>query len=48
MSQEVKTSSIKGGEFLIRSTDPQEIFIPEQFDEEQKMIFGLIKKLKIK
>ena len=39
MSTETKTtSSIKGGEFLIRETDPQEIFIPEQLDEEQKMI----------
>ncbi|MEM7162912.1 MAG: acyl-CoA dehydrogenase family protein [Bacteroidota bacterium] len=39
MSTETKTTdSIKGGEFLIRETNPQEIFIPEQFDEEQKMI----------
>ena len=39
MSTETKTTdSIKGGEFLIRETHPQEIFIPEQFDEEQRMI----------
>ena len=30
--------AIKGGEFLIRETDPQDIFIPEEFDEEQQMI----------
>lgn len=28
----------KGGEFLIKSSDHQNIFIPEHFDEEQKMI----------
>ncbi len=31
-------SAIKGGEFLIRETDAQEIFIPEEFSEEQKMM----------
>jgi alkylation response protein AidB-like acyl-CoA dehydrogenase len=30
--------AIKGGEFLIRETQAQEIFIPEQWNEEQKMI----------
>jgi alkylation response protein AidB-like acyl-CoA dehydrogenase len=30
--------AIKGGEFLIRETQAQEIFIPEEFNEEQKMI----------
>lgn len=30
--------TIKGGEFLIKETNPQDVFIPEQFDEEQKMI----------
>jgi len=29
---------IKGGEFLIRKTSPSEIFIPENWTEEQKMI----------
>ncbi|MFT6167603.1 MAG: alkylation response protein AidB-like acyl-CoA dehydrogenase [Vicingaceae bacterium] len=29
---------IKGGEFLIKETEANEIFIPEQYDEEQKMI----------
>ncbi|MCW5910545.1 MAG: acyl-CoA dehydrogenase family protein [Cyclobacteriaceae bacterium] len=31
-------STIKGGEFLIRETQAQEVFIPEDFNEEQKMI----------
>jgi alkylation response protein AidB-like acyl-CoA dehydrogenase len=30
--------AIKGGEFLIRETQAHEIFIPEDFNEEQKMI----------
>lgn len=29
---------IKGGEFLIRETEPQHVFIPEEWDEEQKMM----------
>ncbi len=29
---------IKGGEFLIKETKPENIFIPEDFDEEQRMI----------
>jgi alkylation response protein AidB-like acyl-CoA dehydrogenase len=31
-------NAIKGGEFLIRETTAQEIFIPEEWNEEQKMI----------
>src|SRR5688572_32003526 len=30
--------SIRGGEFLVRETKAREIFIPEEFNEEQKMI----------
>lgn len=33
-----KKYSIKGGEFLIRETHCQEVFIPEEFTEEQKMM----------
>jgi alkylation response protein AidB-like acyl-CoA dehydrogenase len=33
-----KKKAIKGGEFLIRETQASEIFIPEEFNEEQKMI----------
>ncbi|WP_256003716.1 acyl-CoA dehydrogenase family protein [Pedobacter deserti] len=31
-------NTIKGGEFLISETPWQDVFIPEEFDEEQKMI----------
>jgi len=31
-------TAIKGGEFLIRETEAHEIFIPEEWSEEQKMI----------
>src|SRR5690554_38547 len=33
-----KKKSIRGGEFLIRETSPSEIFIPEEWSEEHKMI----------
>ncbi|MCD4736530.1 MAG: acyl-CoA dehydrogenase family protein, partial [Bacteroidales bacterium] len=33
-----KNDIIKGGEFLIKETDSADIFIPEEVDEEQKMI----------
>ncbi|MCE7862150.1 MAG: acyl-CoA dehydrogenase [Bacteroidetes bacterium CHB5] len=35
---EATKRAIKGGEFLIRETQAQEVFIPEDFTEEQKMI----------
>ena len=39
MEASVRTNSaIKGGEFLIRETQASEIFIPEEFNEEQLMI----------
>ncbi len=31
-------AALKGGEFLIKETDANDIFIPEQFNEEQQMI----------
>lgn len=34
----VKSRSIKGGEFIIRETPCEDVFIPEEFDEEQLMI----------
>ncbi len=34
----IKTRTIKGGEFIIRETACEDIFIPEEFDEEQLMI----------
>ncbi len=36
--EEAKKEAIKGGEFLIRETAANEIFIPEEWNEEQKMI----------
>ena len=34
----VRPSVLKGGEFLIKDATPQETFIPEEVNEEQKMI----------
>ncbi len=34
----VKSAVLKGGEFLIRDTQPEEVFIPEELNEEQLMI----------
>jgi len=34
----VQTDVLKGGEFLIRETQPEDVFIPEDFNEEQLMI----------
>ena len=33
-----KNAVIKGGEFLIKEVEIEDIFIPEEFDEETKMI----------
>jgi len=39
MNTAVETKkAIKGGEFLIRDTEAHEVFIPEEFSEEQRMI----------
>ncbi|MBS1575732.1 MAG: acyl-CoA dehydrogenase family protein [Bacteroidetes bacterium] len=39
MSTEIKkTTSLKGGEWLVKQSSPFETFIPEEFTEEQKMI----------
>ena len=37
-TEKSKTKVLKGGEFLIKETDPQLVFIPEEFSEEQKMM----------
>src|ERR1044071_8921192 len=39
MSTATSTQAIKGGEFLIREIPADEIFIPEEFNEEQRMIY---------
>ena len=38
MSVLTEKKSIKGGEFIVRETEYQEVFIPEEFSEEQKMM----------
>ena len=35
---EKNTAAIKGGEFLIKETNPQDVFIPAEFNEEQEMM----------
>lgn len=34
----IKTATLKGGEFLIKDSRPEEVFTPEDVNEEQKMI----------
>jgi alkylation response protein AidB-like acyl-CoA dehydrogenase len=36
--QAIEKKSIKGGEFLIKETEASQIFIPEEFTEEQQMV----------
>ena len=39
MAEEIKTLKVlKGGEFLTKDTNPQDVFIPEEITEEQKMM----------
>ncbi|UZR95449.1 acyl-CoA dehydrogenase family protein [Chondrinema litorale] len=38
MDASVAKKAIKGGEFLIKETEAQDIFIPEEFTEEQRMM----------
>src|SRR5690625_5779004 len=33
-----KENNIKGGGFLLFETDPQKLFIPEEWNEEEKMV----------
>jgi alkylation response protein AidB-like acyl-CoA dehydrogenase len=34
------TATLKSGEFLVKETNAEDVFIPEEYDEEQKMIEG--------
>ena len=36
--KEQKKTAIKGGEFLVKETNCKDVFIPEEWSEEQKMI----------
>ncbi|MBC5775928.1 acyl-CoA dehydrogenase family protein [Pontibacter sp. KCTC 32443] len=38
METQNKTAILKGGEFLIKETNPQDVFTPENFNEEQRMM----------
>ena len=38
MTAVAENQALKGGEFLIRETSASDVFIPEEFNEEQKMI----------
>jgi alkylation response protein AidB-like acyl-CoA dehydrogenase len=40
ITETAKTNVLMGGEFLIKETDPQSVFIPEEFSEEQKMMIS--------
>ena len=35
----METKAIKGAEFIIKDVKPAEIFTPEEWNEEQKMIY---------
>jgi len=36
-------TALKGGEFIIKDSNALETFIPEDFDEEQKMVMDMCK-----
>ena len=38
METVTRTNTTKGGEFIIKETQPEDIFIPEEWTEEQLMI----------
>lgn len=38
MSTQTKSDLMKGGEFIIRTTDPTSVFTPEEFNEEHRMM----------
>jgi len=39
----VTHQALRGGEFIIRDTSPKDIFIPEDFNEDQKMVRQMVK-----
>src|SRR5687767_13852127 len=38
-----ETKALRGGEFIIRETDPKDTFIPEEFNEDQRMVKQMCK-----
>ncbi|HEV7621216.1 MAG TPA: acyl-CoA dehydrogenase family protein, partial [Flavisolibacter sp.] len=43
MNTETNFATMKGGEWLVKESNPSETFIPEEFSEEQKMIRDMCK-----
>ena len=43
ISETVKPKVLKGGEFLIKETDPASVFIPEDFSDDQRMMISAAK-----
>jgi len=41
MSTAITSTALQGGEWLIKESNPYETFIPENFDEEQKMVMDM-------
>ena len=41
MEAQAISSMIQGGGFLIQPSDPQQIFTPEEFNDEQRMIIDM-------
>ncbi|HHM20903.1 MAG TPA: acyl-CoA dehydrogenase [Bacteroidetes bacterium] len=39
----IKASVLKGGEFIIKESDAADVFIPEEFTEEQRMVQQMVK-----
>ena len=38
METPTKANNLKGGEFIIKTSDPNQVFVPEEFSEEHKMM----------
>ena len=38
MEAALEKTALKGGEFLVKETPAEDVFIPEEFSEEQKMM----------
>ncbi|MCX6298844.1 MAG: acyl-CoA dehydrogenase family protein, partial [Bacteroidetes bacterium] len=41
METNTQTTALKGGEWIIKESDPSNTFIPEDFNEEQKMVMEM-------
>ena len=41
MEPTTQSTALKGGEWIIKESNPFETFIPENFDEEQKMVMDM-------